>query len=129
MHFFSGDRVAIKVPMAKGKNITGKYYKDIVLEKPKKYYQKRCPVTVLKHIRLLHGNVTAHASEIVTSFLKKEKVTVLPHLPYSIDLVQCDFFMFSEIEIIPCWSEIPVLTGTWICFSSVPFYCAQISVS
>ena len=33
--FFSGERVAIKVPVEKGKNITGKYYKDIVLEKPK----------------------------------------------------------------------------------------------
>ena len=42
--FFSGEGVAIKVPVEKGKNITGKYYKDIVLEKPKKY-QKRHPVT------------------------------------------------------------------------------------
>ena len=34
--FFSGELVAINVPVEKGKNITGKYYKDIVLEKPKK---------------------------------------------------------------------------------------------
>ena len=65
----------------KGKNITGKYYKDIVLQKPKKKYQKRRPVTGFKHIRLLHGNGPAHVSELVTMFLKKEKVTVLPHLP------------------------------------------------
>jgi hypothetical protein len=36
--FFSGKGVAIKVPVKKGKSITGKYYKDIVLEKLKKYY-------------------------------------------------------------------------------------------
>ena len=74
--FYSGEGVAITVPMEKRKKITVKHYKDIVLEKPKKYYQKRRSVTAFKHIRLLHGNVPAHASEIVTAFLKKEKVTV-----------------------------------------------------
>ena len=78
------------------KKITGKYFKDIVLKKPKKYYQKRRPVTGFKPIRLLHGNVPALASEIVTAFLKKEKVTVRPHLPYSLDLALCDFFMFPK---------------------------------
>ena len=33
--FFSGEGVAIKVPVVNGKNITGKYYKDIVHEKLK----------------------------------------------------------------------------------------------
>ena len=99
--FLSGERVAIKVPVEKGKNITGKYYKDIVLETQKKY-QKRRPVTGFKYIRLLHGNCPAHASKIVTVFLKKEKVTVLPNLPYSLDLAPCDLFYVSEIEIIPC---------------------------
>ena len=95
--FFSGEGVAIKVPVEKGKNITVKYYKDIVLEKPKKY-QKRRPVTGFKHIRLLHGNGPAHSSEIVTVFLKKEKVTVLSRLPNSLDLAPCDFFMFLKLK-------------------------------
>ena len=33
--FFSGEGVAIKVPMKMATNITVKHYKDIVLEKPK----------------------------------------------------------------------------------------------
>jgi uncharacterized BrkB/YihY/UPF0761 family membrane protein len=33
--FFSGEGVAIKVPMKKGKHINGKYYKDVVLKKLK----------------------------------------------------------------------------------------------
>ena len=86
--FFSGEGVAIKVPVKKGKSITGKYYKDVVLKKLKKYYQKRRPATGFKHVRLF----------------------------------------VSEIESIPCWAKIPVPTGTWICHSSVPYYCAQISV-
>ena len=38
-------------------------------------------VTGFKHVRLLHDNAPAHTSAIVTAFLKKEKVTVLPHPP------------------------------------------------
>ena len=77
--FFSGEGVAIKVPVKKGKSITGKYYKEVVLKKLKKYYQKRRPATGFKHVRLLHDNAPAHTSAIVTAFLKKEKLTVLPH--------------------------------------------------
>jgi hypothetical protein len=35
--FFSGEGVAIKVPVKKGKSITGMYYKGVVLKKLKKY--------------------------------------------------------------------------------------------
>ena len=90
-------------------------------------HQKWRPVTGFKHIRLPHGNVPAHASEIVTLFLKKESNCFAspPVFPRSCPMW---FLYVSEIEIIPCWAEIPVLTGTWICYSSVPYYCAQISV-
>ena len=96
--FFSGEGVAIKVPVKKGKSITGKYYKDVVLKKLKKYYQKRRPATGFKHVRLLHDNAPAHTSAIVAVFLKKEKVTVLPHPPYSPDLAPCDFFLFPKVK-------------------------------
>jgi hypothetical protein len=75
--FFTGEGVAIKVPVKRGKNITGKYYK----ETEKKYYKKRRPVTGFKHMRLLHDNTPARSSVIVSAFLKKEKVTVSPHPP------------------------------------------------
>ena len=124
---FSGEGVAIKVPVKKGKSITGKYYKDVVLKKLKKYYQKRRPATGFKHVRLLHDNAPAHTSAIVTAFLKKESNCFAspPVFPRPCPM----WFLFvSEIESIPCWAEIPVPTGTWICHSSVPYYCAQISV-
>ena len=52
----AGERVAIKVPVKKGKSITGKYYKELVLKKLKEFYQKRRPVTGFKDVRLLHDN-------------------------------------------------------------------------
>ena len=125
---FSGEGVAIKVPVKKGKSITRKYYKDVVLKKLKKYYQKRRPATGFKHVHLLHDNAPAHTSAIVTVFFKKEKVTVLPHPPVFPRPCPMWFLFVSEIESIPCWAEIPVPTGTWICYSSIPYYCAKISV-
>ena len=96
--FFSGEGVAIKVPVKKGKSIIGKYYKDVILKKQKKYYQKGRPATGFKHVRLLHDNAPAHASAKVTACLKKEKVTVLPHPAYSLDLAPCDFFLFPKLK-------------------------------
>ena len=97
--FFSGEGVAIKVPVKKGKSITWKYYKDVVLKKLKKYYQKRRPATGFKHVRLLHDNAPAHTSAIVTAFLKKTSPPPLPPPPpYSPDLAPCDFFLFPKLK-------------------------------
>ena len=41
--FFSAEGVAIKVPVKKGKSITGKYYKDVVLKKLKKVVSETTP--------------------------------------------------------------------------------------
>ena len=72
------------------------------LKNLKKYYQKRRPATSFKHVRLLHDNAPAHTSPIVTAFLKKEKVTVLPPPPPSLppppDLAPCDFFLFPKLK-------------------------------
>ena len=42
------------MPVKKGKSITGKYYKDVVLKKLKRYCQKRRPATGFKHF---HENI------------------------------------------------------------------------
>ena len=66
-----------------------------------------------------------------TAFLKKEKVTVLPHPHAPSRIPQALFhviYFASEIGIIPCWAEISVPTGTWISHLSVPYYCSKISV-
>ena len=76
--FSSGEGVAIKVAMENGKKHHRKAPQRHIYNtgEAEKYYQKRRPVTGFKHIRLLHGNIPALASKIVTAFWKKEKVTV-----------------------------------------------------
>ena len=94
--FFSGEGVAMKVPVKKGKSITGKYYKDVVLKKLKKLSQKRRPASGFKHVRLLLDNAPLHTSTIVTTFLKKEKVTVLPHPRFPQTLPHVIYFCFRN---------------------------------
>ena len=71
--FFSGEGVAIKVPVKKGKSITVKYYKDVVLKKLKKYCQKRRPATGFKHVGLLHDNAPAHTPRNSYGVFKERK--------------------------------------------------------
>ena len=51
--FFFDEGVAIQVLMKKGKIVIGKYYKDVVLKKLKKYHQKWCPVMGFKHVQMI----------------------------------------------------------------------------
>ena len=69
--FFPGEGVAIKVPMENGKKNHREALQRYSTGEAENYYQKRRPVTGFKHIRLLHGNFPALASEIVTAFWKK----------------------------------------------------------
>ena len=56
------------------------------------------PKTGLKYVRLLHDNAPAHKARIVTEFLESEKVTLLPHPPYSPDLAPCDYFLCPKLK-------------------------------
>ena len=70
-------------------------------EESEKYYQKRRPTTGFKHVRLLHDNAHTHTSAIVTAFLKKGRVTVLPHPPYSPHLAPDELFLFPKLKSFP----------------------------
>ena len=85
------------MPVKKGKSITGKYYKDVVLKKQKKYYQKQRPATGFKHVRLLHDNAPAHTSAKVNEFFEERKSNCFASPPYSPDLAPCDFFLFPKL--------------------------------
>ena len=80
--------------MQNGKTVTGKFYKDHVLSKVKKYYQKLRPAIGLRGLCLIHDNASAHKCALVQDFLETEKVVQLPHPPYSPDLSPIDFFLY-----------------------------------
>jgi hypothetical protein len=90
--FFSGEGVAIKVPVKKGKGITGKYYKDVVLKKLKKY--KRNDALSL----VLSISVLCMTMSPLIPPLKEEKVTVLPHLRILRTLPHVIFFLLPKLK-------------------------------
>ena len=100
--FFTNKGPAIQIPVPKGRTVTGKFYKNVVLGKLKNdmYYKSRRPKTGLKYVRLLYDNAPAHNARIVTDFLESEKVTVLPHPPYSPDWAPLRlFFSYQNLDI------------------------------
>ena len=46
----------------------------------------------------IYSNASFHKYEAVKSFLASEKVKVLNHPPYSLDLSPCDFFLFPRLK-------------------------------
>jgi hypothetical protein len=48
---------------------------------------------------LHHDNAPSHTSVFTQQFLAKYKMVVIPHPPYSPDLVPCDFFLFTKIKL------------------------------
>ena len=104
--FFTHKGPVFQIPVQKGRTVTGKVYKNVVLRKLKNYYESRRPQKGLKYVRLLHDNAPAHKARIVTDVLESEKVTVLLHPPYSPDLAPCDYFLFPKLKISFIWKEI-----------------------
>ena len=96
--FFTNMGPAFQISVPKGRTVTGKFYKNVVLRKLKNYYKSRRPKTGLNYVRLLHDNASAHKARIVTDFFESEKVTDLPHPPCSPDLAPCDYFLFPKLK-------------------------------
>jgi len=47
---------------------------------------------------LHHDNAPAHVLLLIRSYLAKHQTSVVPHSPYSPDLVPADFFLFSKLK-------------------------------
>ena len=126
--FFSGEGIAIKVPVKKGKSIHRKVLQRRSTEETEKVLSETTPC---------HWFLTCPSStwQCPSSYLRntygvfeERKSNCFASPPVFPRPCPMWFLFVSEIESIPCWAEIPVPTGTWICHSSVPYYCAQISV-
>ena len=94
--FFNSSGPVVQVPCPSGHTVTGRFYKNSILKKVKKFYKKKQPSKGWSGVILLHDNASSHKCEVVKSFLASEKVKVLNHPPYSPDLSPCDFFLFPR---------------------------------
>ena len=96
--FFNSSGPVVQVPCPSGYTVTGRFYKNSVLKKVKEFYNKKRPSKGWSGIHLSHDNTSSHKCEVVKSFLASEKVKDLNHLPYSLNLNPCDFFLFPRLK-------------------------------
>jgi [histone H3]-lysine36 N-dimethyltransferase SETMAR len=96
--FFSVDgAVACKV-VKKGSTVTSKYYLNDVLPEVLKKFKKKKEGQAVTNVMLHHDNASSHTATIVKEYLAQERITLLPHPPYSPDLAPCDFFLFPKLK-------------------------------
>ena len=111
--FFTLYATTAQVAVPKGRSVTGLTYKNCILKKVRKHFVKRRPKTGLKGVKLLHDNALCRKSKVVTDFLNKEKVKVLPHPPYS--PVPVRLLSISALEKTFSWTSLwfPACLGLW----------------
>ena len=51
-----------------------------------------------KNLKLLHNNARPHITQIVTTYLNDEKISIIRHPSYLPDLASCDFWFFDRIK-------------------------------
>jgi len=61
---------------------------------------------------LHHDNAPAHASLLIRSYLAKHQTSVVPHPPYSPDLVPADFFLFPKLKTTLKWRRFQTIEET-----------------
>ena len=96
--FFNSKGPVVQVPFPSGHTVTGRFYKNSVLKKVKKFYNKKRPSTWWSGVHLLHDNASSHKCELLSVFFGFWKGDSLNHLPYSPDLSPCDFFLFPRLK-------------------------------
>lgn len=68
---------------------------------------------------LHHGNTSIHLSVIIDEFLARNSIAILHHIPYSLHLTSCDFFLSSKLQIIMLYNADNVKCKTTILLKSL----------
>jgi hypothetical protein len=95
---FDNKGPVMQSPVPKGRTVTAKFYKNIVLKDLKSCYKRRRLSTGIMFPGLLHDNAHAHKARLVTEFFASEKVIVLPHPLFSPELAPCDVYLFPKLK-------------------------------
>ena len=96
--FFSIEGIVATIVLEKGQTVTSNFYKEEVLPKVFKSFKKIKNHSTVRNVMLHHDNAAPHKGKVVTEYLEKERIVVLPHPPYSSDLAPCDYFLFPRIK-------------------------------
>lgn len=89
--FFRSTGLVKAVAHKEQKTVTAKSYTEITLPQVLKELN-------IKGLLLHHDNASSHTAIITKNFIKKNKLKLLEHPPYSPDLAPCDFWLFPKLK-------------------------------
>uniref|UniRef100_A0A1B6MR58 Tc1-like transposase DDE domain-containing protein n=1 Tax=Graphocephala atropunctata TaxID=36148 RepID=A0A1B6MR58_9HEMI len=90
--FFDYKGMVYTHSVPRGQTINGDYYKQVLATLMNDHISRKRPE--------LRGNWKLHhdIAHVVTEYLAKRNIQVVPHSPYSPDLAPCDFFLFPTAK-------------------------------
>jgi len=79
-----------------GQAVNAKLYSKHILPEVFSKFMEKKELTTVRDVMLHHDNAAPYKAGIVTEYLNKERVKLLPHPPYSPDLAPCDSYLFPK---------------------------------
>ena len=95
--FFDWKGIVYHEFVPRGQMVNKQLYQEI-LARLRDVRRKRPELWENQTWMLHHDNAPAHASLLICSYLAKHQTSVVPHPPYSPDLIPADFFLFPKLK-------------------------------
>ena len=83
---------------ATGQTVNKEYYVEVLKEFRKRFCRKRPTLLKSGQWHSQQVNAPVHNSILVTDYLTKMGIKTVPHLPYSLDLAPCGFWLFPKLK-------------------------------
>ena len=81
-----------------GQRVNKEYYVEVLREFRKRFRRKRPALFKSGQWHFQQDNAPVHNSILVTDYLTKVGIEIVPHPPYSLDLALCDFWLFPKLR-------------------------------
>lgn len=96
--FFDIQGVVYHEFLPEGRTVNKEYYREVLSRLREAVRRNRPELWTNQSWVLHHDNAPAHTSLLVSEYLAKNSMAVLPQPPYSPDLAPCDFFLFPKLK-------------------------------
>ena len=81
-----------------GETVNKEYYVEVLRELRNRFRQKRPAVFKSAQWHFHQDNTPVHNSTLVTDYLTKMGIKIVPQPPFSPDLAPCDFCLFPKLK-------------------------------
>ena len=98
IHFFDSTDMIYKHWVPTGLTVNKEYYDGVLREYRKRFFGKRPALFKSCQWHFHQENAPVHNSILVTDYLTKMGIKIVPQPPYSPDIAPCDFWLFPKLK-------------------------------